>query len=88
MITLEKLKEYEEFRGFYDGFYIQKIKRGKNITTGDEWNLITSLAQDIRFEQKKLASETFIKALNNKLGQICDNYETIEYLRGIAAKGW
>lgn len=88
MITLEKLKEYEEFHGYYDGFYIQKVKTGKSLTSDNEWNLISNLAQDIQLTQKGLAAQEFIERLNNKLRESCDDADTVEYLKMIAAKGW
>lgn len=31
MITIEKLQEYKEYDGYYDGFYMQKVKNHINI---------------------------------------------------------
>lgn len=88
IITIEKLKEYEAFRGYYDGFYLQKVKSGENSTSNEEWNLISELAQDIRMVHKKLAAESFVEILNNRLKENCEDDETIELLKDIAVKGW
>lgn len=77
MITIEKLKEYEEYDGYYDGFYIQKVKNGTNITSDDEWYLIGNLIQDIRLIKKGLASKEFARNLEMKLQEHCDNENTI-----------
>lgn len=55
MITIDKLKEYEEYHGFYDGFYQQKVKNNTNLTSDDEWYLINDLIQDVRLVKKSLA---------------------------------
>lgn len=52
MITIEKLKEYESFHGYYDGFYTQKVKKGTNVTNSEEWVLIEGLLQDIRLVKR------------------------------------
>ena len=88
MITIEKLKEYEEFHGYYDGFYTQKVKHGKNLTSDEEWDLISNFIQDIYLIQNNLAAKTFVQDLNDKLEENCDNKGTIEYLKTIASKGW
>ena len=88
MITIDNLKEYEEFRGYYDGFYIQKVNRGTNLTSDKSWNLISDLAQDIRFIQKNIAAESFAKEIEQRVKESCDSPETVEYLKNIAAKGY
>jgi hypothetical protein len=77
MITLEKLLEYEEYRGYYDGFYLQKVKNGLNKTSDDEWGIIESLIQDIKLVIKGLASVDYANKLVIKLKERCDNDETI-----------
>ncbi len=88
MITLLKLEEYEEYHGFYDGFFIQKVKNGINITNDDEWYLINSLIQDIRIEVKGLASRKFSDNLNKRLEENCDSENTLNQLKYLASKEW
>ncbi|MCG2618223.1 hypothetical protein LZZ85_28265 [Terrimonas sp. NA20] len=85
---MEKLKEYAEYHGYYDGFYLQKVKWGKNLISDSEWNLVKNLSQDIYLVQKNLASKEFADRVNQKLNESCDNQDTIEYLKRIAGKGW
>lgn len=88
MITIEKLKEYEKYHGYYDGFYMQKVKKGTNITSDDEWHLIENLIQDIRLIKKELASKEFAKNLETKLQENCDNEETIKWIIDLTEKEW
>lgn len=73
MITLEKLKEYEEYHGYYDGFYIQKVKKGINITSDDEWYLIKDLIQDLLLIKKEVASKEFAENVYERLHDNCNN---------------
>jgi len=88
MITKVKLKEYEEYHGYYDGFYMQKVKNGTNITNEDEWYVISSIIQDIRLVIKRLVSKEFSDNLNKRLKENCDNEETIDQLKKLADKEW
>lgn len=88
MITLLKLKEYEEYHGYYDGFYMQKIRNGTNLTSNDEWFLISSLVQDIRLTQQGLVSKEFAEQLTRKLKESCDSEETINRLKSIVDNDW
>jgi hypothetical protein len=40
MITIEKIKEYEKYHGYYEGFYIQKVKRKTNLLSDEEWAVL------------------------------------------------
>lgn len=88
MITIEKLKEYEEYQGYYDGFYLQRVKNATNITTDIEWHMIGNFIQDIALVKKGFASKEFSKILDNKLQHHCFNQEVIDQLKKIADKGW
>ena len=88
MLTTAKLKEYEEYHGYHDGFYIQKVKKGVNLTSGDEWTLIGNLHQDIRLVEKRLAAQSFTERLNSTLNTTCDNQSTINFLIELAKKEW
>jgi hypothetical protein len=73
MISMLKLKEYEEYRGYYDGFYMQKVK-----------NLIGDLIQDIQLVNKGLVSKEFLNNLHKRLEENCDSDETVNQLRNLA----
>jgi hypothetical protein len=81
MITIEKLVEYESYRGYYDGFYIQKVKNKINLTSDEEWYLIENLIQDIRLVKRNLASSSFAETLEIKLKSVCENIETVEFFK-------
>lgn len=84
MITVEKLQEYKKYDGYYDGFYVQKISKHTNITTDEEWQLITVLVQDIELVLKSLASKEFEERVEKKLIDICDNMETVSEFKKLA----
>lgn len=86
MITIEKLKEYEEYGGVYDGFYIQKVKKRKNLTSSEEWKLITQLIQDVFLVESNLASKKFAEDLERKLETNCNDEITIAYFKILAKK--
>jgi hypothetical protein len=88
MITIEKLNEYEKYHGYYDGFYMQKVKNGTNITTNDEWRLIGDLLQDIWITRNKLASNEFSEKLNERLKKNCDSKETINKFLSLSNNKW
>lgn len=84
MITIEKLQEYKEYDGYYDGFYMQKVKKHINITTDEEWQLITVLIQDIELILKSLASKGFEERVEKKLMDVCDSMETVNEFKKLA----
>jgi hypothetical protein len=49
-----------------------------------DWAAIEGFVQDIILVKNNLASETYIKALNERLQENCDAEETIEELKKLA----
>ena len=88
MITIKKLEEYEEYHGYYDGFYMQRVRNGTNITNDDEWYLISNLIQDMRLVNKGITSKKFSDNLHNSLKENCNNQETISKLEQLANEKW
>jgi hypothetical protein len=86
MITIEKLKEYEEYNGFYDGFYIQKVKNNTNINDDKDWFYIDNLIQDFIIIDKGLASDTFITMRQKEIEENFDNKDTLKYFRTMVRK--
>lgn len=84
MITASKLNEYENYHGNYDGFYLQKVKTGTNITNNDEWYLIKDLIQDLILVQKGLSTQDFAEKVNKKILENCDSIETIKKMKLLA----
>ena len=88
MITLEKIKEFEAYHGYYDGFYIQKASTKTNLTTDDEWQLMNNLLQDIKLANKKLVTTEYLERLEQRLKQHFDNQESISYFQRLADQKW
>ncbi len=88
MITLPKLSEYAEYHGFFDGWYIQRIKSGTNLNSEADWALIVSLIQDIQVVNRKLASTDFSNNLIERLKENCDSEEAINQLMVLANQEW
>ena len=88
MITIDKLKEYEEYRGYYDGFYIQKVKKNENLTSDEEWIVIESLVNDCHLQNNGVSSEEYSNNLEFKLIELCLDRKTIEYLKNISRNNW
>jgi hypothetical protein len=88
MITIEKLNEYEEYHGFYDGFYLQKVKEGTNLSNDDDWILIRNLIEDIRLVAKGLASKEFAINLDLRLREYCENEDTLHKIKKITENEW
>ncbi len=86
MINIEKVKEFEEYRGFYDGFYIQKVKNKTNLTSDDEWHLMGQLLQDLQLLKKGLLSKEYSECLENSLKNNFANQESIDYFQDLANK--
>jgi len=84
MITILKLSEYEMYHGYYDGFYVQKVKKGIQETSDEEWFLISNFIQDIRLVKKGLASKEFSENLDKRIKENCDNEDTINLLKKLA----
>lgn len=88
MITILKLNEYEKYHGYYDGFYIQKVKQGTQETTDEEWFLISNFIQDIRLVDKGLTSKEFSENLKKRLKENCDDNDTIDLLEKLSKENW
>lgn len=88
MLTKAKLEEYKRYHGYYDGFYLQKVKKGKNINSDEDWYLTQDLIGDIKLVRKGVASEEYVQNLRLKLMKNCDTGETIAFLEKIAEENW
>lgn len=85
MITLEKLKIFEHYKEDVDAFSRAPLRDQKLISEKDFF-FITSLLQDLRLVQRKLASSAYEATLQCKLAEACDNTETIRYFNSMASK--
>lgn len=83
MLTLEKLKLYEYYKGDIDRF-ARAGKRHKAKIEDSDFFLIANLIQDIRMADKWLASKSYADAVLDSVGMNCDDNETIDYLNKLA----
>nr|WP_199081400.1 hypothetical protein [Pedobacter sp. ASV19] len=88
MILIEKLKEFADYHGYYDGFYTQKVKNKTNLNTDLEWQLIEELLQDQRLVDKGLASDEFESKLNKRLMDNFEDLNTIQHFKIMANESW
>ena len=86
MITIEKLKEFEAYKGFYDGFYTGKVQTHTNINNGEDWSLIADLLQNFKFIVTGMAGQDLIEKTYSKLGQHADDPQIGEYLKALAKR--
>ncbi|MBV4360603.1 hypothetical protein [Pinibacter aurantiacus] len=84
MITLNHIEIYKSYSGDGDGFVRFTTARQKAIMDYKHWALVESLIQDIRLVKNGLASEIYMKTVNERLQENCDNEETIRELKKIA----
>ena len=79
MITSEKLSIFKQYKGYFDGYYVQS--KGKTmIITDDEWFLMDNLMQDLSLIRNGLCSELYKKQTIEKIKANCDNAETAHLL--------
>jgi hypothetical protein len=86
MITMEKLKEFEAYKGFYDGFYTEKVQTHTNINNGEDWSLIADLLQNFKFIVTGMAAKELTEKTYSILEQHTDDPEVVEYMRVLASK--
>lgn len=84
MITISKIKIYKRFNGDVDGWARIGATEEKSIMNDDDWFLIEGFIQDISLVKKCLTSDTFMKSINERLKENCDNDETIQAIKGLA----
>lgn len=83
MITLRHIEIYQKYNGNGDGFVRCATQEEKDIMDYNHWSLIDLLVQDLFIIQKGLASASFVKTIENKLQENCDNKETVQAIKTI-----
>jgi hypothetical protein len=83
VITIDKIKIYQRFNGDIDGWARVGTKEEKSIMNDNDWFLIEGFIQDINLVKKGLASNTFLKSINERLEEHCDSEETIQAIKDI-----
>ena len=82
MITKEKLKIFEYYKGDVDAFG-HGSNRHRKVMNDQDFFLIAGFTQDIALIMKGLASKEFEKNTNNKIKAECDSVDTVEALKAL-----
>ncbi len=72
MITTEKIKIFDSYGGYYDGFARVGLEDEKAIFDNDDWHIISCFYQDIELIKKRLAAQSYIDQTIDKLKLHCD----------------
>jgi hypothetical protein len=86
MITKEKLNVYRWFNGDIDAWARSGSSSQKEAMKDEDWFMIERLIQDVVLMQKGLISDDFLKDVNKRLNDNCDNEETIIEIKKMAAE--
>lgn len=86
MITIEKLKEFEAYKGFYEGFFTEKVQTHTNINNTEDWSLIADLLQNFKFINTGMAGKELTEKTYSKLEQHSDDPQVVEYIRVLASR--
>lgn len=73
MITTEKIKIFDRYKGDIDGFARVGRNYEKKRIDNNDWYLIDSFYQDIELINKGLAAQTYIAKTFSKLKENCDH---------------
>jgi len=84
MITKNKIEIFKRFNGDIDGWARIGTSEEKSMMNDEDWFLIEGFIQDISLAKKCLASDTFIKSVNERLKENCDNDSTIQAIKELA----
>jgi hypothetical protein len=84
MITAEKLNIYQRFNGEIHRWGEFGTAKERSTISDDDWCTIEELIQNINLVKTGLASESFVKALDQQLKERCDNNQTVHILKSIA----
>lgn len=84
MITINKIEIYKRFNGDVDGWARIGSSEEKSMMNDDDWFLIEGFIQDISLVKKCIASDTFMKSVNERLKKNCDNDATIQAITELA----
>lgn len=84
MITQAHIEIYMKYEGDGDGFIRCSTLKEKTIMNYKHWSLIDNFVQDLNLIEKGLASESFIKSVEEKIRENCDSEKTVEELKQMA----
>ncbi|EHQ30327.1 hypothetical protein [Mucilaginibacter paludis] len=72
MITTEKIKLFDNYKGDIDGFTRREQKSKLNLFEAHEWALLDSFYQDIELLNKRLVSKYYAVSFLAELRKKCD----------------
>ncbi len=81
MITIEKLKIYRRFNGDIHEWGQFGSESDRAAMDDDDWMIIDELVQDICLINTSLAADEFVKSVDEKLRNLCDDENTIALLK-------
>ena len=84
MLTTKKILIYKDFEGDIDGWARLGTSVQKAEMMDKDWFLIDEFVRDIRLVKKGLASEVFMKFIDERLREVCDNAGTIAELKELS----
>ena len=86
MITLEKLRTYEEFNGDIDGWARAPNGKAKSFMTDADWYLIDELLMGLATVGAGLASPSFVREIQTKLLASTGDEATRSLLRALVVQ--
>ena len=86
MITVEKLRIYEEFNGDVDGWVRTSMDKGGLVTTDADWHLIDELLTGLTIVEAGLASPTFSREVETRVLATTADDATRVALRTLVAR--
>jgi len=73
MITIDKIKIFDSYRGDIDGLARVGRDSEKKLFDNNDWSLIDSFYQDIELINRRLAAQTYIEQTIAKLKDNCND---------------
>lgn len=81
MLTIEKVKLYNRWRGDIDSWARSGSRKSKSGMEDDDWYLIDRFIGDLTLIKNGHAAESYTKDLNDRLLESCDSQETINQIK-------
>ena len=86
MITFDKLKIYEAFRGDPDMWGRARRRRDREILSDEDWKLIDELIQELTLVNRNLASETNAAQIEKKVQVNTTDSKVADRLKALARR--
>jgi hypothetical protein len=84
MITAEKLDIYQRFNGDIQRCGEFSTAKERSTISDDDWCAIEELIQNINLVETGLASKDFVRFVDAQLNEVCDNEQTVLFMKSIA----